>query len=134
MATSTTKPVEQPSIADSKAEKPEDTKESATGYEEGQDDEFEDFPRHLQGMSRTFPPRRPVLPSPVSLLPNGNKSTPTDKSTPGLTDWADSETEAANQKNAGHLWDESWDDDDTSSDFSAQLREELKKVEASKKK
>jgi len=29
-----------------------------------------------------------------------------------------------------HLWEESWDDDDTNDDFSAQLREELKKVSA----
>ncbi|KAF2668002.1 hypothetical protein BT63DRAFT_457302 [Microthyrium microscopicum] len=27
-----------------------------------------------------------------------------------------------------HLWEESWDDDDTNDDFSAQLKEELKKV------
>ncbi|KAG9240552.1 DSS1/SEM1 family-domain-containing protein [Calycina marina] len=32
-----------------------------------------------------------------------------------------------------HLWEESWDDDETSEDFSAQLKEELKKVEANKK-
>jgi 26 proteasome complex subunit DSS1 len=32
------------------------------------------------------------------------------------------------------LWEESWDDDDTNDDFSAQLKEELKKVEGSAKK
>ncbi|MCJ1298216.1 26S proteasome complex subunit [Hypocenomyce scalaris] len=31
-----------------------------------------------------------------------------------------------------HLWEESWDDDDTSEDFSKQLKEELKKVKANK--
>jgi len=31
-----------------------------------------------------------------------------------------------------HLWEESWDDDDTSEDFAKQLKEELKKVKSSK--
>ncbi|KAF2094823.1 DSS1/SEM1 family protein [Rhizodiscina lignyota] len=46
-------------------------------------------------------------------------------------DWAKEDTElpGGNQ----HLWEESWDDDDTSDDFSAQLKEELKKVEANKR-
>ncbi len=70
---------------------------------------------------------------------------------PALADWAEEETEAAGGSGTTqHLWEESWDDDDTSDDFSAQLkcvlarrhckaesltcgREELKKVEASKK-
>lgn len=53
-----------------------------------------------------------------------------------VEDWPAEETESANQQQgttADHLWEESWDDDDTSDDFSAQLREELKKVEASKR-
>jgi 26 proteasome complex subunit DSS1 len=42
-------------------------------------------------------------------------------------DWPTEETEAAAQTASGnrtteHLWEESWDDDDTSDDFSAQLR------------
>jgi hypothetical protein len=42
-------------------------------------------------------------------------------------DWPDNETEAAAQAASGgesskHLWEESWDDDDTSDDFSAQLK------------
>ncbi|KAF2145781.1 uncharacterized protein K452DRAFT_295349 [Aplosporella prunicola CBS 121167] len=47
------------------------------------------------------------------------------------TDWEqeDAEIPAAST----HLWEESWDDDDTSEDFSVQLKEELKKVEASKR-
>ena len=28
----------------------------------------------------------------------------------------------------GHLWEESWDDDDTNEEFAVQLREELKKL------
>ncbi|KAK4188251.1 DSS1/SEM1 family-domain-containing protein [Podospora australis] len=53
-----------------------------------------------------------------------------------VDDWAVEDTEAtANTTTSGqqHLWEESWDDDDTSDDFSNQLKEELKKVEASKK-
>ena len=39
------------------------------------------------------------------------------------TDWPEEETEAAAGDGATqHLWEESWDDDDTSDDFSAQLR------------
>lgn len=36
------------------------------------------------------------------------------------TDWEDTETDVPGGK--GNLWEESWDDDDTSEDFSAQLR------------
>ncbi|KAK0636753.1 DSS1/SEM1 family-domain-containing protein [Bombardia bombarda] len=51
-----------------------------------------------------------------------------------VDDWAPEETEAANGTEATqHLWEESWDDDDTTDDFSTQLKEELKKVDASKK-
>ena len=40
-----------------------------------------------------------------------------------LPDWAKGETEAASGSNATqHLWEESWDDDDTNDDFSAQLK------------
>jgi 26 proteasome complex subunit DSS1 len=51
-----------------------------------------------------------------------------------VEDWPAEETEAATGSGTTqHLWEESWDDDDTSDDFSSQLREELKKVEASKR-
>jgi 26 proteasome complex subunit DSS1 len=33
-----------------------------------------------------------------------------------------------------HLWEESWDDDDTNDDFFAQLKEEIKKVQGEGKK
>ncbi|KAI9831100.1 MAG: 26S proteasome complex subunit [Thelocarpon superellum] len=46
-------------------------------------------------------------------------------------DWTQEETEVTGTNT--HLWEESWDDDDTSEDFSAQLKEELKKVEANKR-
>ncbi|OJJ49673.1 hypothetical protein ASPZODRAFT_12793 [Penicilliopsis zonata CBS 506.65] len=48
-----------------------------------------------------------------------------------VEDWPQEEAEQANGNN-GHLWEESWDDDDAGEDFSKQLKEELKKVEASK--
>lgn len=48
-----------------------------------------------------------------------------------VEDWTQEDTEVPGDNT--HLWEESWDDDDTSEDFSAQLKEELKKVEASKK-
>lgn len=38
-------------------------------------------------------------------------------------DWPEDQTEAAQgSSEAKHLWEESWDDDDTSDDFSAQLK------------
>ncbi|KAB2569612.1 DSS1/SEM1 domain-containing protein [Lasiodiplodia theobromae] len=45
-----------------------------------------------------------------------------------VEDWEQEDTELPTANT--HLWEESWDDDDTSEDFSAQLKEELKKVEA----
>lgn len=48
-----------------------------------------------------------------------------------VENWTQEDTEVPGDNT--HLWEESWDDDDTSDDFSAQLKEELKKVEASKK-
>ncbi|KAL2267343.1 hypothetical protein VTJ83DRAFT_4620 [Remersonia thermophila] len=52
-----------------------------------------------------------------------------------VEDWDQEETEAGAGAGGAtqHLWEESWDDDDTSDDFSTQLREELKKVEAARK-
>lgn len=39
----------------------------------------------------------------------------------GLIDWQD--TEAENAGSEANMWEESWDDDDTSEDFAAQLRQ-----------
>jgi len=41
-------------------------------------------------------------------------------------DWPEEETQVHNGN--AHLWEESWDDDDTNEDFAVQLREELKKL------
>jgi len=47
-----------------------------------------------------------------------------------VEDWTQEEAEVPGGN--AHLWEESWDDDDENEDFSKQLKEELKKVEASK--
>ncbi|EXJ77345.1 26 proteasome complex subunit DSS1 [Capronia epimyces CBS 606.96] len=47
-----------------------------------------------------------------------------------VEDWAQEDAEVPG--GATHLWEESWDDDDQNEDFSKQLKEELKKVEATK--
>ena len=52
--------------------------------------------------------------------------------TPCATDWTKDE-EVGSQAGATHLWEESWDDDDTSDDFSVQLKAELEKAGAQKK-
>lgn len=46
-----------------------------------------------------------------------------------VEDWP-KEEEVSQQagSNNTHLWEESWDDDDTTDDFSVQLKEELKKM------
>ncbi|KNG51370.1 dss1 sem1 domain-containing protein [Stemphylium lycopersici] len=43
-----------------------------------------------------------------------------------VEDWTEEETQIPNGNT--HLWEESWDDDDTNDDFAVQLREELKKL------
>ncbi|KAF2182229.1 hypothetical protein K469DRAFT_728997 [Zopfia rhizophila CBS 207.26] len=43
-----------------------------------------------------------------------------------MEDWTEEDTQLPGGNT--HLWEESWDDDDTSEDFSVQLKEELKKV------
>lgn len=47
-----------------------------------------------------------------------------------VEDWTEEESKVPGGN--AHLWEESWDDDDQDEDFSKQLREELKKVEAAK--
>ncbi|KAF2463161.1 uncharacterized protein BDR25DRAFT_347379 [Lindgomyces ingoldianus] len=43
-----------------------------------------------------------------------------------MSDWPEEETQLPGGN--AHLWEESWDDDDTNEDFAVQLREELKKL------
>ncbi|PVH95928.1 hypothetical protein DM02DRAFT_675127 [Periconia macrospinosa] len=47
-----------------------------------------------------------------------------------VEDWTEEESQIPG--GTTHLWEESWDDDDTSEDFAVQLREELKKLGNSK--
>jgi len=76
-----------------------------------EDDEFEDFPSEgMLPISRNW------------CQVGANKA----------IDWTEENTDLPSGNS--HLWEESWDDDDTSDDFSAQLKEELKKVEAQGKK
>ncbi|KAK4945234.1 26S proteasome complex subunit [Elasticomyces elasticus] len=49
-----------------------------------------------------------------------------------VEDWPAEESDITKQGTT-HLWEESWDDDDTSGDFAVQLKEELKKMEAQKR-
>ncbi|MCJ1332052.1 26S proteasome complex subunit [Thelotrema lepadinum] len=49
-----------------------------------------------------------------------------------VEDWGPEDTEVPGGNT--HLWEESWDDDDTSEDFSKQLKEELEKVRGSSNK
>ncbi|KAI1913523.1 26S proteasome complex subunit [Ophidiomyces ophidiicola] len=50
-----------------------------------------------------------------------------------VEDWPQEDAEALGPAGTNdHLWEESWDDDDNNEEFSKQLREELKKVEAVK--
>jgi 26 proteasome complex subunit DSS1 len=43
-----------------------------------------------------------------------------------VEDWPEEETQIPGGN--AHLWEESWDDDDTNEDFAVQLKEELKKL------
>lgn len=43
-----------------------------------------------------------------------------------VENWTVEDTQIPNGNT--HLWEESWDDDDTNDDFAVQLREELKKL------
>lgn len=47
-----------------------------------------------------------------------------------VENWTEEESQVPGGN--AHLWEEGWDDDDQDEEFSRQLREELKKVEAAK--
>ncbi|KAL9040184.1 MAG: hypothetical protein Q9214_004588 [Letrouitia sp. 1 TL-2023] len=49
-----------------------------------------------------------------------------------VEDWPEEDQEVPEGGSTTHLWEESWDDDDTSDDFSKQLKAELEKVKANK--
>ncbi|KAL4766167.1 proteasome regulatory particle lid subunit SEM1 [Aspergillus foveolatus] len=82
-----------------------------------EDDEFEDFPVDGGFSNGAFAEAlRSLSPASPAAAPY----------------WPENETEQATANgNNVHLWEESWDDDDAAEDFSKQLKEELKKVDAS---
>lgn len=86
-----------------------DQQKPAAALEE--DDEFEDFP--VDGMLDLYFPK--------VLKRGGDRDSVADWST---ADWAPEESEVQPGQEGGttHLWEESWDDDDTSEDFSKQLK------------
>ncbi|KAI9819910.1 MAG: hypothetical protein M1827_006480 [Pycnora praestabilis] len=99
-----------------------DQQKPAAALEE--DDEFEDFPVEGSKIVREFL---------HLLIRAGDSDSLSLKADVWVSvDWSQEDAEAPGGTNT-HLWEESWDDDDTSEDFSAQLKEELKKVDASKR-
>ncbi len=95
--------------ADKSAEPPKDAKPAAALEE---DDEFEDFP--VESMSPSCSACwdtnswQAEISFGMQLL------------TMWMADWTQEDTEVPGDNT--HLWEESWDDDDTSEDFSAQLK------------
>ncbi|MCJ1418501.1 hypothetical protein MMC32_004849 [Xylographa parallela] len=83
-------------------ETPKEVPKATAALEE--DDEFEDFPVEGELHSDAILGLNADWPQEDAEIPGGNT----------------------------HLWEESWDDDDTSEDFSKQLKEELEKVKAGK--
>ena len=113
MASSDPKPAAQEKPADSSAKPEEPPKPTSLG----EDDEFEDFP--VDGKSSLSPFSLPSYPPPSPLRALRAFSTNANSS----QDWPEEETEAAGGSGTTkHLWEESWDDDDTNDDFSTQLK------------
>lgn len=73
-----------------------------------EDDEFEDFP--VEGMD--------MEPCAAVSVTDEIKANPDLLS----VDWPQEEAEVPGATNSDHLWEESWDDDDTNEDFSKQLQ------------
>lgn len=73
-------------------------------------------------LSATQCASRPPLPKPSSPLANTTYRHTASRIWANLetADWTQDEAEVPG--NTTHLWEESWDDDDTSEDFSAQLK------------
>lgn len=98
--------------SDKPEEKPTPTNEAKDQKPtaQGEDDEFEDFP-----VDGTSLPRLPYW----RIASHDARAFPTNFD----TDWPDDQTEAAQTRgDTKHLWEESWDDDDTTDDFSTQLK------------
>lgn len=139
---SATKDEKPTTSTEQKTEQPQQQQKAA--FEE--DDEFEDFPVQGWSLPLSLPIDRHRFYLPRTLLASHTLvnrqsrvySSPLRASQiastfsisdPWLTcnyfyhpDWTAEETEAAGSGGTQHLWEESWDDDDTSDDFSAQLK------------
>ena len=102
-------PAPKPAASSDKSPRPSKDGKPAAALEE--DDEFEDFP--VEGM-----PIFPNIVLKVLLEARGAERQVTNDRM--MTDWTQEETEVPGDNT--HLWEESWDDDDTSEDFSAQLK------------
>lgn len=102
-------PAAKATTTDKNAESTKDAKPAAALEE---DDEFEDFP--VESML----PLRSGCWGCTSLCQGGPiwKAVADDP----CADWTQEDTEVPGDNT--HLWEESWDDDDTSEDFSAQLK------------
>lgn len=98
-----------PTTTDKNAEPAKDTKPAAALEE---DDEFEDFP-----VESMLPPGPPAG---VAQWQGNTMYTEALANICVMADWTQEETEVPGDNT--HLWEESWDDDDTSEDFSAQLK------------
>ena len=80
-----------------------------------EDDEFEDFPVEGELISPFTADSESQQGYLLLLLLNGGSLILL-----SYSDWTQEDTEV--QGDSTHLWEESWDDDDTSEDFSAQLK------------
>lgn len=102
--------------ASASPEKGAEVKDVKTAAALEEDDEFEDFP--VDGTNPNLPSNR----LPLSTCPQRLRLLVLTYSQ--WTDWApeDSEVPPGSEGATTHLWEESWDDDDTSEDFSKQLK------------
>lgn len=99
-----------PSSSSSGSKEPQ---KPTTALEE--DDEFEDFP-----IDGAFSPL--VIPECFCSCIHCKHATDYFLFFRGCLDWPQEETEVPGEGGNTHLWEESWDDDDTSEDFSKQLK------------
>lgn len=110
-------------------EKPAEQKPEQKPTALGEDDEFEDFPVDGTNPNCTlhippsgFPHPRSLPTQQQSYLASWLSRQQTITNT-SRSDWPEDQTEAAQGSGeTKHLWEESWDDDDTTDDFSAQLK------------
>lgn len=102
-------PAPKPAASSDKTAPPSKEGKPAAALEE--DDEFEDFP-----VESTC-----AISWPLRMAPwRAQSAEKQDADDCVIADWTQEDTEVPGDNT--HLWEESWDDDDTSEDFSAQLK------------